>query len=246
MDTPRYILEDYTRMGYWWPLVFDIDVPKPVTKIIPLTKEASMAFVYPDSADPKAIDALKKAVADVRNEAKTLFGFPVFMRTDLISGKHDWKNSCFVASENNINRCIVGLAEANSLAEVVPEAVVLREYIPLESAFTAFFGDMPVAKERRYFVRNGRVQCHHPYWPEDSIVFFKDNEPNNWREKLAELNRETDEEITLLTGYAEKLASVLNDYWSLDFAKGKDGVWYFIDAARGELSWHPKGGNQCE
>lgn len=245
MDTPRYILEDYTRMGYWWPLVKDIAVPKPATKIIPLTKDASMAFVYYFDADPKALDELEKALEVVRNEAK-VFGFPVFMRTDLVSGKHDWENSCFVASENNINRCIAGLAESNSCAEVVPEAVVLREYIPLECAFTAFFGNMPVAKERRYFVRNGKVQCHHPYWPEDAIVFFKDNEPNNWREKLTELNKETDEEITLLTGYAEKLASVLNDYWSLDFAKGKDGVWYFIDAARGELSWHPKGGNQCE
>lgn len=122
---PRYALEDNTRMGYWWPLVKDIGVPKPATKIIPLTKEASMAFVYPCNVELKAIDELEKALETVRVEAKA-FGFPVFMRTDLISGKHDWKNSCFVASENNINRCIVGLAEANSLAEVVPEAVVLQ------------------------------------------------------------------------------------------------------------------------
>lgn len=121
MDQPRYILEDYTRMGYWWPLVKDIDVPK----IIPLNKEASMALVYPCDLEPKAIDELEKALETVRVEAKA-FGFPVFMRTDLVSGKHDWKNSCFVASENNINRCIAGLAAANSLVDKIKEIALER------------------------------------------------------------------------------------------------------------------------
>jgi len=237
-ELPRYVLENYTRMGYWWPLIKSVNVPKPVTKIIPLVKEAVMAFIYPYEANPKEKEALRKILAVVRSEAKK-FGFPLFIRTDLVSGKHDWENSCFVASENNLTRCIRGLAEANSLAEVIPEAIILREYIPLESAFTAFFGNMPVSKERRYFVANGRVQCHHPYWPEDSIRFLPGNEPNGWQEKLADLNRETEEEIALLSDYANRLASILIDYWSLDFAKGENGVWYFIDAARGELSWHP-------
>ena len=54
-----------------------------------------MALVYPCDLEPIAIDELEKALETVRVEAKA-FGFPVFMRTDLVSGKHDWKNSCFV------------------------------------------------------------------------------------------------------------------------------------------------------
>lgn len=29
-------------------------------------------------------------------------------------------------------------------------------------------------------------------------------------------------------------------YWSVDFAKGQDGTWYFIDMAEGDQSWHPR------
>ena len=68
------------------------------------------------------------------------------------------------------------------------------------------------------------------------------NLPNNWRSLLADLNHESKEEIKLLTDYAEQLGKYLSGYWSLDFAKGQDGNWYFIDAALGEQSWHPEHG----
>lgn len=63
--------------------------------------------------------------------------------------------------------------------------------------------------------------------------------PGNWKDLLVELNRETEEEISLLTNYAEQLGRYLSGYWSIDFAKGQDGTWYFIDAALGNQSWHP-------
>jgi hypothetical protein len=30
-------------------------------------------------------------------------------------------------------------------------------------------------------------------------------------------------------------------YWSVDFARTRAGRWVLIDAARGEVSWHPDG-----
>jgi len=184
-------------------------------------------------------------------------GYPLFVRTDKASGKHDWENSCYVASIERLWRNIYGVVEFNELADVFglqPEALVFRRYIPLEATFKAFYGRMPVAKERRYFVRDGKVECHHPYWIEDAIgewwerakelVAIRSDKlellPENWKEILAELNRETDEEIELLTAYAEEIGRALGEgYWSVDFAKGKDGVWYFIDIAEGHRSWHP-------
>jgi hypothetical protein len=64
---------------------------------------------------------------------------------------------------------------------------------------------------------------------------------DDWEALLAEANREGDE-VTLLTDYAEKIGAVLPGWWSVDFMLGADGVWYFIDAAEGEKSWHP----ECE
>jgi hypothetical protein len=117
------------------------------------------------------------------------------------------------------------------------EAIVVREYIPMDSKYTAFHG-MPVSPERRYFIDNGKVVCHHAYWIKEAII-----EPSatNWKELSDEMNKETPEEIELLTKYAELVGTVLPEgFWSVDFCKAKDGTWYLIDMAVGEESWHPK------
>jgi hypothetical protein len=48
-----------------------------------------------------------------------------------------------------------------------------------------------------------------------------------------ELTTEFFEEI------ATKIGSVLDGSWSVDLCRGADGVWYLIDMAAAELSWHP-------
>lgn len=224
-------------MLYWWPRVCGLGVPAPGTKVLEFGSRRLAGLCCPENEEDAAS---ARRVIEAVKEAARGFGYPVFIRTDHASGKHNWENACYVASEEDLPRCLGGLIEANELADLTPEAIVVRRYIPLESAFVAFWGNMPVAKERRYFVRDGKVVCHHPYWPEDAVRFPPGREPEGWREKLAALNEETPEEIELLSGCAARLGAALPGYWSLDFAKGRDGVWYFIDAARGELSWHPE------
>jgi hypothetical protein len=96
---------------------------------------------------------------------------------------------------------------------------------------------MPVNPERRYFINDGKVLCHHPYWIQAAIT-----KPSieNWQEVLAEINTETTEEVQLLSGYAELIAKELPGFWSIDFCKAKNGQWYLIDMATGEHSWHPE------
>src|SRR3989337_1939956 len=69
---------------------------------------------------------------------------------------------------------------------------------------------------RRYFVRDGQVQCHHPYWPEDALR-FEGRRPWGWRKRLKVLNQETFGEVSRLWVYAERLAAHLDGYWSVDF-----------------------------
>jgi len=229
---------DRNSMLYWWPRIKDLDVPMPKTTIIE-SNNVTLSGILDGEKPPEILTEEIVKAADI-------YGYPVFVRTDQASGKHDWEKTCFVPSKEKLFSHIYNILEFNECADIfgLPyEAIVIREYIPLESSFKAFNGNMPVSKERRYFVKDGQVTCHHPYWPEEAIEeahSIRHNPlPDNWRELLRELNTETEEEIRLLSDYARKIGERLSGYWSVDFAKGKDGKWYFIDAALGQDSWHP-------
>ena len=227
---------DKNSMLYWWPKVKELqaEIPMPKTIII----NAGYAILA------KCLDGepLPIILKDRLWEAAGQLGYPVFMRTDQASGKHEWQNTCFVRDEISLVQNLYNLIEWNECAGFLGlpyEAIVLRKYIPLEAPFKAFYGEMPVARERRYFVRDGQIICHHPYWPEDAIRFPRGQEPAGWRDLLRELNTEPEDEVALLSGYAAIIGRRLPGYWSVDFAKGQDGVWYFIDMAEGHRSWHP-------
>jgi hypothetical protein len=178
---------------------------------------------------------------DIRllKETARKIGYPLFMRNDLTSGKHNYLNNCYVPDEASIIQHVFNIVEDAACKDQAMTSIVLREYLRLDSKFKAF-GGLPVAPERRYFIRQGKITCHHPYWIQDAIEFWaKYDRPDNWESLLSEMNTETEPEIALLSGYAEKIVAVLEGDWSLDFAKGKNGLWYFIDAAEYNLSWHP-------
>ena len=202
---------------YWWPKIKDLGIPVPETRIT-------------------ALDATA-----VRNAAAEL-NYPVFLRTDLCSGKHDWNASCFVSDESKVYNNLAKVIESNvrwQMLGIFPQAAVVREFIDLESSFTAFVGDMPITKERRYFVRDTKVLCRHAYWPESAFNNHPARMANgaNWRGKLATLNTVDSSEL-ILDSYAETVSRALEGFWSVDFAKAKNGKWYLLDMALGENSYH--------
>ena len=202
-------------MLFWFPKIENLEIPVPKTEIV-------------------------SGYVDLMQAAERI-GYPVFIRTDLCAGKHDWKNSCFVQNEDQLVGNMQSVISANVRWEMLGikyRSLVVREFLDLETSFTAFSGDMPINKERRYFVRDGKVICHHPYWPEDTFNQHPARMANDpdWQAKLAALNDETGEEI--LHEYARKASQALPGYWSVDFAKAKNGAWYLLDAALGENSYH--------
>jgi hypothetical protein len=114
--------------------------------------------------------------------------------------------------------------------------VAIRELIRLQVGFTAFYGKLPIGAERRYFISDGAVVCHHPYWIEAAI-----QKPTikNWKRVLADLNEEHYTEVALLTEYAWEIAQQFEGNWSVDFCRGTDGKWWLIDMATAHNSWHP-------
>ena len=229
-------LSDRCSLLYWWPRIKDLGIPVPRTEVVEIPSDVLLKAPF----EPELLEPYMDRVY----EAARRIGYPLFLRSDQLSGKHDWAETCYVPSEDVLFSHIIRVLEWHHLAQVIPipaRALVFREFLELDWAFRAFKG-LPVARERRYFIKDGEVLCHHPYWPEEAIreCEWSVDKPN-WRELLAELNRETPEEVELLTGYSLRVAEVMDGFWSIDYARARDGTWYLIDMAVGEISWHPPG-----
>ncbi len=229
------VRENKTSLLYWWPRVKDLGIPVPVTHILPVCPTAFL-----DAMDGKPLPP--SLVVRMRDTAK-LLGYPLFLRTDLQSGKHGWDKTCFVLDEYHLVNCAMNVAQENEMGACFfgpsYSAFVFREFLQLEASFVAFYGNLPVNKERRYFIRAGEVICRHPYWPHDAVRGH--TKDKKWRQKLGALNFESPEEIELLSRYARTVGTVMPEYWSVDFAMAKDGTWYLIDMALGDESFHWEG-----
>ena len=228
-----------TSLLFWWPKVKDLGIPVPRTEIWD-TGDGLKSWFYAmeGGRQPGDLFFLEEAEQIAR-----LIGYPLFLRTDLASGKHGWKETCYVQDESLLPGHIFRVLEENEMAGIVVSldyrALVFREMLSLFAPFTAFRGDLPIARERRYFIREGKVQCHHPYWIEGAVAGGRP-EADGWAETLAMLNIEYENEIEILSRYSEKVAEVLGGYWSIDYAFAADGTWFLIDVAEGEKSWHPE------
>ena len=76
---------------------------------------------------------------------------------------------------------------------------------------------MPVNPERRYFIRDGKVLCHHAYWIQEAIeASYKPPSEKQWREISEILNFEGKNEAQLLSNYALQVAKVIDGFWSVD------------------------------
>jgi hypothetical protein len=213
------------RMEYWYPKIPEL-IPKPITKVI---------MINPNwSEDGSHMEISEEEFQEVEKSSKE-FSFPLFMRGSETSGKHDWMKTCFVEKFEDIRYHITALIKDAMLKDIGCNSIVLREFIEMDTGFYAF-RNMPVNPERRYFIKNGKVLCHHPYWIKDAI-----NHPSNknWEKILEEMNEETTGEIEILTSYAERISKEFEGYWSIDFCRTKKGKWLCIDMALGEDSWHP-------
>lgn len=221
----------------WFDKIKDV-LPVPRTEIMQITNDEVYEIInLLDDTDIS--DGLYRRICIYAAR----IGYPLFLRSDQGSAKHDYKHSCYVAKESNLKSHLACLFEWHLMRDLWPHAIVFRELLPLSAPFKAFHG-LPIAKERRYFVDAGRVLCHHPYWPQDAIEEYIDHKlPDGWQNMLAVINVQEQDEIAHLTSMAETFSAKVPGFYSVDFAQTVYGDWIMIDAARGELSWHPDHGD---
>lgn len=226
----------------WWDAVKNLDIPMPKSIIIELTDEEKVE-IQSSYRGTEISDSLLSKLGDRADE----IGYPLFMRTDQTSCKHDWEDTCFIESRAVLKHKLRRLMEENSTLGMLGlpvDAIVFREYIPMATVFKAFHG-MPVNPERRIFAEGGKIIGNHAYWIEPAMRFRKGTEePSDWKEKLAKMNADIDvKEHLMLEDQAKIISKALTQElggaWSIDFCKGADGIWYFIDTAPSEVSWQP-------
>ena len=225
---------DPNSMYVWLPVVKNLRLPHPRTEMVYCGWRKMSEMI-----DGKRLSNEQEILS-----AAARIGYPLFLRSDLASGKHNWDDTCFVSGPDVLLHHVHAVIEFNLTVGIVGldcVGLALREYIELDSSFRAFQG-MPVARERRYFAGQGNVRCHHPYWIEDAIANYgtahKPMLPPDWRQRLVALNEEG-AEVKQLSKWAASVSQQLEGEWSIDFAHTKDKGWLLIDMALGAESWHP-------
>lgn len=224
----------------WLPKIEEANLPSPKTLIVNYNHHSILNIF--DNLPCKEFDDLIVSVGQKCDE----IGYPCFIRTDLSSAKHSGPGAYKINEPKEIGHVLYATIEDNEmkfwLEKEQPMAILVRDWLDLESPFTAFSGHA-IAREWRFFADSEKVICFHPYWPEDSLQFYNHSEPDNWKEKLAELHKEPDDLQEL------KSMAVIGAVFygcgtaSVDFAKDTKGKWWLTDMAVAEDSYH---WNTCE
>lgn len=222
-----------TSLLYWWPKIKGLGIPVPKTAIHIVHNYGNGLMSILDGASfPEADVAGIRAVADE-------IGYPCFIRSDMTSAKHSWERGAVVHHSEELFDKVWCLVEDNALKDQYISAIVVREYLafnPLESFQVPRFGNLPVRRERRIFIRDGQIEVILPYWPLDALQGTI-QDLAEWRPQLEVLN-DLAWELPLLTDYGKTVASTFPEYWSVDFMWA-EGKWWLIDMAEGEKSWRP-------
>lgn len=237
--------EDRNSLAWWFPrLPTDGSVRVPKTVIMEMSDAAardviSIMDLRPTTPEPRALNDFCDGIPVLAVEAG--IKAPFFLRTAHTSGKHDWKRTCFVADADNIRAHVWALIEHSEMAGIVGlpwTTFVVRELLPTETfGVCPRYGDMPVAKEVRFFVDDGEIRCWHPYWPREAL---KAGGSDIGFAAYIKLCFEPASEWPEMVRSVRAAGRALGGSWSVDMLRARDG-WYLIDMALAKNSFHWEG-----
>jgi hypothetical protein len=221
-------------LKYWYPIAQAV-VPTPQTTIV--TTEIDLEELL----DGRPVAGLVEFLGELKAAAQAM-GLPCFLRTGQTSAKHSWRDSCFVADAECIVTHVRALVEYSALADLMGLDVstwAVRELLPTRPVMVAFWGEMPIVRELRLFVRDGEIVHEQPYWPLGALRGHVRDEAE-LAAKIGGLQNFTAAEMESLKAQTRELNRAIPGYWSVDWLDTDRG-WYMIDMALGEMSymWSP-------
>lgn len=237
-DAPLFpVRENRTCLSYWFPKIKEAGLPVPRTWFYRMDEQAGRDIFSVFDGKPMGPAAVKW-MSEFKSVAQT-FGLPCFLRTGQTSNKHHWKDTCHLADIDNLEKQVINLIEFSECCDMmgIPWNVwVLRELLPVEPIFHAFYGRMPIVREFRCFAVDGKIRCVHPYWPERSI---EENNPSvvDWCERLEFANRLDECRRREVESLAADASRACGGAWSVDVLWTNRG-WYVTDMAEAARSFH--------
>lgn len=220
----------------WFPPILRAGLPVPKTIFVGFDPEQ----LWPTLDGQQVLDSfpMQKMI-----DACQQIGYPVFLRTDLSSAKHDGPEAYRINCTDDLMRCICLTFEDNAIKDIAPfvRAFMLRKWLDLPAAFSAF-GGHPISVEWRIFASQDAVRCEHFYWPEEA---FEGREwdrwlPKNWRGALKSISSSPRDIGDLRDIAIQAVREIGHGEWSVDFARDRRGKWWLTDMATAESSWHPE------
>jgi len=221
-------VEQLNDISFWFPILSKIGMRTPETKLFYVSNEVGHIV------DGKETDEFKQLVKDITS-TKESFGRTAFLRTGQTSNKHDWKHTCYLSENSDVKKHLAALIEFSMMVDLPYNTFAVRKMIDTVPLTTAF-KDMPIARELRIFVKEGKLICAHPYWPEEA--FRGGQHPNNevTEEQIRQL--QVMPKMTEITQMAEYVSSSFQGSWSVDFLEDKDGNWWLTDMALASTGYH--------
>lgn len=231
---------DLSAMSYWFPKLEAAGLPVPRTKLFKMPADVQQEIWEALDGKPGA-----GLIAEFARQVTVLaadFAYPIFLRTDHTSGKHDWKRTCFVERATDIASHLVAIAEHSETAGIIGlpwDSWAIREFLPtIPLAVCPNFGDMPVCREFRAFVDDGEVQCVHPYWPEKALMQGGITRPQpDFLAKLYAFDVDILRKVPVL---ASRAGAAVGGAWSVDVLETSRG-WFVTDMAEAHKSFHWEG-----
>lgn len=232
---------DKTALSFWFPVLEAAGLPVPKTIMLDMPVKAQeciwKAFDGEDG-DEEQSAALKTFIWRVGNAARG-HGIPAFLRTDHTSGKHNWRRTCYLDSDDarTIGAHVFAIAEFSEICDMVGlpwSRWAVREYLPIIPLATCpNYEGMPVCREFRFFVDGGQVKCWHPYWPDNAIEQggVAPDSFDAWR--LYQISAD-------VGALAARVAGAIDGAWSVDILETKRG-WFVTDLAEASKSYHWEG-----
>lgn len=234
--------EDITALSYWFPKLLAAGLPVPHTTILKMPEGVQKGIWSAfdgkgdDGDDPSAFHAQIDAAAQA-------FGYPCFLRTDMTSGKHNWKDTCFLPDAASIPQHVFNICEYSECADLIGirwDTWAVREMLPtIPFGVCPYYGDMPICREFRFFVDGAAFVCGHPYWPKSALI---DGGINPDRFDYAAVSEVPTAKLKEIADIACAAGRALGGAWSIDILETTRG-WFVTDCAESHKSFHWEG---CE
>ncbi len=153
------------------------------------------------------------------NLAGQFNGSPIIVKDYVKSQKHYWEEACYIPDSNDQQKVLAVTERFLALQDDdLNVGVVYREFVPFAPLTQHSKSGMPLTREYRAFVKDGRIICLFKYWEEG--------------EYDAEL---PDPEI-----FRTEINRVNSNFFTLDIAQKTDGEWLIVELGDGQVAGLPE------